>query len=63
MTIMSSLVSLACVYHVGAGGNKPQSSTSSERPVTAASSASQRLTDDANSKTIAAIQPKVLLSC
>ena len=63
MTIVSSLVSLACVYNVVAGGNKPQSGASSKRPATAARSASQRSTDDASSTSIAAAQPQVLLSC
>lgn len=58
MTIVSSLISLACVYNVVAGGNKPQSGAISKRPATAASAASQSPVDDASNA-----QPKVLLNC
>lgn len=63
MTILSALISLACVYNVVAGGNKPRSGTSSRSSATAASSPSKTLSDDASSKPITATQAKVLLSC
>ena len=52
MTIVSALVSLACIYNVVAGGNKPLdnkalsgTSRTSPRAVSTASSAAERLSD------------------